>query len=205
MTWPFKGIAAAFPRSDLNTDVIYPQSFLRRTDIASMDRHLFHSLRFRADGSAEPDFVLNRDPWTGASILIAGRNVGCGSSREHAVWALKAFGIRCVVSSLFADIFKANCLNNGVAPVTITETDLNACLAAAHDPTRCVFVVDVANAALVHDDLGSIAFDLAPADRQRILEARDSIDGTLEHESAIAAHEQRSAAAMPWLSLGGAS
>ena len=201
-SWPLTGVAAALPQRDVNTDIIYPQGYLRRTDIASMDRYLFHGLRFDAAGAPDPSFVLNRAPWTDASILVAGSNFGSGSSREHAVWALQAFGFRVIISSLFADIFKSNCLNNAIAPLTVAEADLARCLEAAADPQTSPFTVDLEAGCITSHVIGTVPFTLAPADRQRILNNRDAIDDTMASETAIARHEADAVRQSPWLGLG---
>jgi 3-isopropylmalate/(R)-2-methylmalate dehydratase small subunit len=196
-----RGVAAPFPMSDVNTDLIYPQQFLRKPDRLTMGQFLFHRLRYAPDGSPNPDFFLNREPYDGASILIAGRNFGSGSSREHAPWALKSFGFRCVVSSMFADIFRANCINNGIIPVVLDEESLAACLHAAENPQEAVFSVDLETRRLHHSRLGSMPFQITDSDRDRLLNGNDFIDDSLAEVAAIETHEKVAAAAMPWLNL----
>ncbi len=193
------GIAAALPWSDVNTDLIYPQRFLRRTDLDRMGAFLFHGLRFDEDGRERDDFVLNREPWRHASILVAGHNFGSGSSREHAPWALEAFGIRCIVSSLFADIFEANCINNMILPATVRPADLERCLALAAEPATATLSVDLEAQTIRSDALGTIDFEIAPSNRRRLLDGTDSIDETLRHLARIEAFEAAAAEAEPWL------
>lgn len=196
------GIAAPFPMSDINTDLIYPQQFLRKPDRNAMAPFLFHSLRYRPDGTPDPDFILNKQPYDEATIIIAGRNFGSGSSREHAPWALKSFGIRCLISSMFADIFKANCINNGIVPATVSEDVLAECLRAAANPQEARFTVDLERRELSHLRLGTVPFLIVDSDRERLLKGNDFIDDTLAELPAIKDHEKASAQATPWLSLG---
>jgi 3-isopropylmalate/(R)-2-methylmalate dehydratase small subunit len=196
------GIAAPFPMSDINTDLIYPQQFLRKPDRNAMAPFLFHSLRYRPDGTPNPDFILNMEPYDQATIIIAGPNFGSGSSREHAPWALKSFGIRCLISSMFADIFKANCINNGIIPATVSEDVLAECLRAAANPQEARFTVDLERRDLSHLRLGTVPFLIVDSDRERLLKGNDFIDDTLAELPAIKHHEKASAQATPWLSLG---
>jgi 3-isopropylmalate/(R)-2-methylmalate dehydratase small subunit len=193
------GIAASLEMSDINTDLIYPQQFLRKPDRRTMGQYLFHSLRYRPDGSPNPDFVLNREPYDGATILIAGRNFGSGSSREHAPWALRSFGFRCLISSMFADIFKANCINNGIIPATVEQTDLSECLRAAENPQEANFTVDLGTREIRHRRLGTISFAISDSDRDRLLLGKDLISEALAERHAIEEYEARSAAGTPWL------
>jgi 3-isopropylmalate/(R)-2-methylmalate dehydratase small subunit len=193
------GIAAPIEMSNINTDLIYPQQFLRKPDRRTMGQFLFHSLRYRPDGSSNPEFVLNREPYDGATILIAGKNFGSGSSREHAPWALKSFGFRCLVSSMFADIFKANCINNGIIPATIEQADLLQCLRAAENPQETRFTVDLASREIRHRQLGTLSFAISDSDRDRLLRGNDLISEALAELDAIKDYEDRSAGGTPWL------
>jgi 3-isopropylmalate/(R)-2-methylmalate dehydratase small subunit len=193
------GIATPIEMSDINTDLIYPQQFLRKPDRRTMGQFLFHSLRYRPDGSPNPDFVLNREPYDGATILIAGRNFGSGSSREHAPWALKSFGFRCLISSMFADIFKANCINNGIIPATVEQVDLWECLRAAENPQEAHFTVDLVSREIRHRRLGTLSFAISDSDRDRLLRGNDLISEALAELGAIEDYEARSAGGTPWL------
>ncbi|MEZ4427333.1 MAG: 3-isopropylmalate dehydratase small subunit [Nannocystaceae bacterium] len=196
------GIAAPMPLSDINTDLIYPQQFLRKPDRTAMGEFLFHSLRYRPDGTPDPEFILNREPYDAATILIAGRNFGSGSSREHAPWALKSFGFRCLVSSMFADIFKANCINNGIIPVTVSEDALADCLAMAGNPQEARFAVDLEKRELSHARLGTLAFTINDSERDRLLKGNDLISDAIAEMGSIKVHETSVAQDAPWLDLG---
>lgn len=193
------GIAAPLPGQDINTDLIYPQRFLRKPDRASMGEFLFHGLRHDASGEPRPDFILNREPYSSATILIAGRNFGSGSSREHAPWALKSAGFRCLISSQFADIFKANCVNNGVLPAVVSDDLLAACLHAAMNPQDTRFEVDLTAREITHPRLGTIGFEISDSDRDRLMNGSDFIDDSLKEAAEIGRFEQVHATRMPWL------
>jgi len=195
------GIAAPLPMPNINTDAIYPQQFLRKPDRATMGQFLFHGLRYRQDGTPDPDFILNREPYDGATILIAGRNLGSGSSREHAPWALRSFGFRCLISSMFADIFKANCVNNGIITARVSEEDLAACLRAADNPQEARFTIDLERRELSHGGLGTMTFWINDSDRDRLMNGDDFIADTLTEIDAIEAHERNAARSEPWLNL----
>lgn len=192
------GIAIPLPMSDVNTDLIYPQRFLRKPDRSAMGAFLFHGLRFREDGTPDLDFILNREPYTDATILVAGRNFGSGSSREHAPWALRAYGFRVLVSSMFADIFRTNCVNNGIIPATVSEEDAERCLAAAENPQEARFDVDLEARTIAHPRLGTVAFSIGDAERDQLLRGSDFVDATLAEMPAIRAYEESAAAQAPW-------
>jgi 3-isopropylmalate/(R)-2-methylmalate dehydratase small subunit len=178
---------------DVNTDQIAPQQMDRRLD---PDYRVMFFRRQRQD----VDFILNRPQFHTAAILVAGRNFGCGSARETAVWALMAWGIRCVVARGFADIFRENCLQNGVLPLELgaSEHDAFATRVVAADGAA-PFTVDLPAQTIAGPGGPAIAFDIAPADRMRLIEGLDDIGLTLKHDGEIAAWEQRTAAAQPWL------
>jgi len=196
------GIAAPLPLSDINTDLIYPQQFLRKPDRATMGEFFFHSLRVLPYGSPDPEFILNREPYDTASILIAGRNLGSGSSREHAPWALKSFGFRCLISPMFADIFKANCINNGIIPATVEEADIVELLKAAENPQEARFSVDLETCEIRHARLGVLRFAINKSDRGRLLQGKDLISDALDEADSIARHERSVSERIPWLDLG---
>jgi 3-isopropylmalate/(R)-2-methylmalate dehydratase small subunit len=184
-----RGIAVPLTRRDIDTDQIIPKQFLKSIERAGFGRYLFHDWRVRADGSLDPAFVLNQPRYGAASILIAGANFGCGSSREHAAWALIDRGFRAIIASSFADIFRANAITNGLVPVTVDDATVAtlAQRAASEDPYE--LEIDLAGQR-VRDAHGvDVAFTISPAARQRLLHGLDDIDLILQHESAIAAYE----------------
>ncbi len=178
---------------DVNTDQIAPQQMDRRLDPD------FRAMLFRRQRQ-DADFVLNRPQYRSAAILLAGRNFGCGSARETAVWALMAWGIRCIAAKSFADIFRENCLQNGVLPLELAprEHDALAARVVAADGSAS-FTVDLVGQVVNGPGGGAIAFDIAAADRMRLIEGLDDIGLTLKHTAEIAAWEARTAAAAPWL------
>lgn len=196
------GIAAPLPLANINTDAIYPQRFLRKPDRTTMAQFLFHSLRFRPDGTPDPGFILNQEPYDTATILIAGHNFGSGSSREHAPWALKSFGFRCLISTMFADIFKANCINNGIITAVVDEGDLAACLDAATNPQEARFTVDLERREIAHVRLGTLKFRIDDSNRDRLLKGNDFIADTLTELAAIEGYERTVPEKAPWLDLG---
>jgi 3-isopropylmalate/(R)-2-methylmalate dehydratase small subunit len=184
-----RGIAAPLLRRDIDTDQIIPKQFLKSVERTGFGRYLFHDWRTQADGSANPTFVLNAPRYAQASVLLAGANFGCGSSREHAAWALADYGFRAVVAASFADIFRGNALTNGLLPVAADE-DVIATLAertAQLDDYR--IEIDL-TARRLRDGHGvDVAFDIEDAARHRLLNGLDDIALVLQHESAIAAFE----------------
>jgi 3-isopropylmalate/(R)-2-methylmalate dehydratase small subunit len=184
------GRVAALPRADVDTDQIVPKQFLKRVERTGFGPALFHDWRFRPDGSANPDFELNRPAAQGATILLAGANFGCGSSREHAVWALREYGFRAIVAPSFADIFFANCCQNGVVPARLLEQEVAELFrrhAAAGGDYR--LTVDLEQQRIA-DGLGfSTAFALEPYRREMLLSGLDEIGRTLLVEDRIAKYE----------------
>ena len=179
----------ALPRENVDTDQIIPARFLTTTERVGLGRHAFHDWRYRADGTPDPDFALNRTDAAGARILVAGRNFGCGSSREHAVWALVDAGFRAVVSSGFADIFRGNALGNGLLPVQVPPDALAALLdgAAAGGELR----VDLATRTLGLPDGAAVEFPVPPFARHCLLHGVDELEFLLGQDEGIAAHERR--------------
>lgn len=192
------GVAALLARDNIDTDIIIPVPFLRHPQ-EDLARGLFHNLRF-GDDERETDFILNRQGFRSASVLISGRNFGCGSSREHAVWALLAFGIRVVVAASFGDIFYGNCVRMGLLPVALQDDSLEpltAVLAAADEPpTLTVSLVDQC----ITDSTGrSYAFAINPLHREMLLEGKDAIALALAQEDAIAEFQDTDRKSRPWV------
>lgn len=171
-------IAAALPLANVDTDKLVPGRFLKGVSRAGMGRILLHPLRYDADDRPRPDFVLNQAPWDQAGILIALENFGCGSSREHAPWALMDFGIRCIIAPGFADIFRNNCLKNGLLPLVLPATDCQDLMQLACVPATARLQVSLPEQTVTGGGR-TWRFDIAPADRARLLEGRDEIDDAL--------------------------
>jgi 3-isopropylmalate/(R)-2-methylmalate dehydratase small subunit len=194
---PFRvetGRVAALPRANVDTDQIIPKQFLKRIERTGFGVSLFYDWRYRADGSPDPAFELNRPEAAGASILLAGANFGCGSSREHAPWALAEYGFRAIIAPSFADIFYGNCCQNGLLPVTLAEADVTELFRrAAASLSGYELTVDLERTA-VRDAAGFEArFTIAPYRRAMLLEGLDEIGRTLKQEAGIAAFERRRA------------
>jgi 3-isopropylmalate dehydratase small subunit len=191
------GVAVPLLRDDVNTDQITPVNREINPDYAAL---LFAHVRKLPDGSDDPDFPLNKPQFRRPGILLAGRNFGCGSSRESAVWAMLATGIRCIVARSFADIYRENCLQNGLLPIELNAADAEAFAARviAADGVAS-FTVDLEAQTISGPGGGPIAFEIPVADRMRLLEGLDDIGLTLKHGSDIDAWERRTAAERPWL------
>jgi len=190
------GIAVPLDRSNVDTDQIIPKQFLKRIERTGFGQFLFFDWRYTADGSPNPEFVLNRPQYQGATILIAGRNFGSGSSREHAPWALTDYGFRAVIAPSFADIFYNNCFQNGLLPVVLPEEAVAELMRRAAEPGYKL-TVDLERC-VVEDEAGFRAeFSIDAFRRHRMLNGLDEIGLTLQHEAAIAAYEQRRPSWMP--------
>ncbi|MBV9991789.1 MAG: 3-isopropylmalate dehydratase small subunit [Alphaproteobacteria bacterium] len=187
------GIAAPLDRSNVDTDAIVPKQFLKVTGRAGLARALFHDLR------REGDFVLDRPAWQGASILVTGANFGCGSSREHAVWALMDAGIRCVVAPSFAEIFSGNCVKNGLLAVALPQPEVDRLMDDARRGADARLTVDLVAQEILRPDGERIRFEIDAHARRALLEGLDDIALTLGHESEIGAFEARRKAQTPWL------
>ena len=194
------GIAAPLPMVHVDTDKIIPARHLKTIKRTGLGTALFETLRYHDDGRERADFVLNRHPHRAAKILIVGENFGCGSSREHAPWALLDFGIRCVIAPSFADIFYNNCFKNGILPIVLSKDDVDLLMheaSVADDPT---FTVDLEHHA-IHRPMGNepIHFDLDPAHRTKLLEGLDEIGQTLQRSAGIDRFEAAQRKSAPWL------
>jgi 3-isopropylmalate/(R)-2-methylmalate dehydratase small subunit len=192
------GRAAPLPIANLDTDQIIPKQFLKTVEREGLGKGLFFDLRFDGDGRERPDFVLNQPGFKNAHMLIAGENFGCGSSREHAPWALLDFGITCVIAPSFADIFYENCFQNGVLPVVLPDEQVRRLTAEAKGGNH-VFSVDL-QAQTVTAPSGEIfQFDIDPGRKEKMLKGLDAVGETLEHAGEIGGFEQRRKLAQPWL------
>ncbi|WP_243285932.1 3-isopropylmalate dehydratase small subunit [Geothrix terrae] len=191
------GIAAPLLRANVDTDLIIPKQFLTTLVRSGLGRHLFHEIRYSPEGRELPDFLLNREPYRQATILLSGPNFGCGSSREHAPWALLDFGIRCVVAPSFADIFFNNCFANGILPVVLPAEAI-AQLAEAEGS----LTVDLA-AQTISGGGRSFRFEIEPARKTTLLEGMDEIKRSEANLPDIEAYETRRRGEAPWLAIGG--
>jgi 3-isopropylmalate dehydratase small subunit len=182
--------AVPLDMANLDTDQIIPKQFLKTVDREGLGAGLFHDLRFSAEGAERRDFVLNDPRYKGAGILIAGDNFGCGSSREHAPWALMDFGISCVVATSFADIFQGNCFQNGLLPIVLPEAEVRALMDEAKGGNH-VFDVDLESQTITAPSGRAFAFEIDPHRKRKMLEGLDSIGETLLEADAIDAFEAR--------------
>ena len=192
------GVAAPLPVVNVDTDMIIPKDYLKTIKRTGLGTGLFAEARYKEDGSENPDFVLNKPAYRNAQILVAGDNFGCGSSREHAPWALLDFGIRCVISTSFADIFYNNCFKNGILPIIVSQGDLDKLMDDASRGSNAVLTVDLESSEITGPDGGRISFEIDAFKRHCLLNGLDDIGLTLEKASDIATFEQSNAAQRPW-------
>ncbi len=195
------GRAAPLSLANIDTDQIIPAQFLKRIDREGLGEGLFFGFRFNPDGTEKSDFVLNRPEYRGASVLIAGDNFGCGSSREHAPWALQDYGIQCVISSSFADIFFNNCFNNGLLPVVLKPEEVQALMDEAKGGNH-VFTVDLESQTVTAPSGATFRFEIDPGRKEKMLKGLDAIGETLQHARDIDVYEMKRAIAQPWLEVG---
>jgi 3-isopropylmalate/(R)-2-methylmalate dehydratase small subunit len=193
------GIAAPLPKANVDTDQIIPARFLKSISRLGFGKNLFANFRFKEDGSENPDFVLNQEPYRKAEVLIAFENFGCGSSREHAPWALLDFGIRCVIAPDFADIFNNNCFKNGVLPVRLPREICEKLMEDAKMGGNARISVDLERQVVVRPNGEEIPFQIDPLRRHLMLNGLDDIGQTMQHAPAIDGFEARQRAAQPWL------
>ncbi len=185
-----KGIVAPIDRANIDTDAIIPKQFLKRIERSGFGQFLFYDWRFNADQSVNPDFVLANAPYDQASILVAGPNFGCGSSREHAPWALLDFGFRAIIAPSFADIFFNNCFKNGVLPITLPESDVALLIELSTKNPGMMLTIDLKEQKVVREDGVSYHFDVDEYRKMCLLEGLDDIGLTLQHADAIDKYEQ---------------
>jgi 3-isopropylmalate/(R)-2-methylmalate dehydratase small subunit len=192
-------IAAPLPLANVDTDKIIPARFLKTIKRSGLGVHLFDTLRYDADGAERADFVLNQAPYRQANILVAHENFGCGSSREHAPWALLDFGIRCVIAPDFADIFYNNCFKNGILPVRLPRAVCDTLMADAAMGGNARLTIDLPRQVVVRPNGEEIPFDIDAFRKHSLLEGLDDIGQTLAHVAAIDQYEQARQQARPWL------
>ena len=195
----FAGVAAPMPLVNIDTDMIIPKQFLKTIKRSGLGVSLFYEMRYDMDGNEVDGFVLNKPAWRNAEIIVAGENFGCGSSREHAPWALKDFGIRCVVSTSFGDIFYNNCFKNGILPVTLDKERVDRLMEHARNGANAKIVVDLENQQLVAPDGESFRFEIDPFRKKCLLEGLDDIGLTLQKAPLIDDFEARRRLETPWL------
>jgi 3-isopropylmalate/(R)-2-methylmalate dehydratase small subunit len=188
------GIAVPLVKQNVDTDQLIPKQFLKRIERTGYGEFLFFDWRFKSDGSPDPAFVLNQERFAGASIVLAGRNFGCGSSREHAVWALMDFGIRVVIAPSFADIFASNAAKNGLLTIALDEALIQRLAARAESPAGLNLTVSLQSCTISQGDTGLAKFHVDEFRRRYLLEGLDDIALTLQHEAEIAAFEKTRAA-----------
>ncbi len=195
----FKGIAAPFNILNVDTDKIIPKQFLTTIKRTGLGKHVFDEMRYKKDGSENPNFVLNQKPYDKSNILIAGDNFGCGSSREHAPWALKDFGIKCIISTSFADIFFNNSFKNGLLPIMVTKDERDVLLEDAKDKENPEIEIDLENQEIRRPNGGKIKFKIDPFRKKCLLEGLDDIGLTELHENKIKSFEESRSTKHPWL------
>ena len=193
------GVAAPLNILNIDTDMIIPKQFLKTIKRSGLGVNLFSEMRYTDDGGENSDFVLNKPAYRNAEILVAGDNFGCGSSREHAPWALLDFGIRCVISTSFADIFYNNCFKNGILPIKVSADERDALLADAADTENPELTIDLAGQTISRPNGVAISFDIDPFRKQCLLDGLDDIGLTMEKETSISTFEECRKAGMPWL------
>jgi 3-isopropylmalate/(R)-2-methylmalate dehydratase small subunit len=190
--------AAPLPLANIDTDQIIPKQFLKTVEREGLAKGLFYDLRFDEQGREKPDFTLNRPEYKGAAVLVTGDNFGCGSSREHAPWALIDFGVRCVIAPSFAEIFYGNCLNNGLLPVALPPAQVDELMDEARGGNH-VFSVDLERQTVTAPSGKAYRFEIDPAAKEKLLKGLDAIGETLQHAADIDVFEMKQALAKPWL------
>ncbi|MQT12512.1 3-isopropylmalate dehydratase small subunit [Segnochrobactrum spirostomi] len=193
------GVAAPLPLINVDTDMIIPKQYLKTIERTGLGKGLFSEQRYNDDGSENADFVLNKPAYRKAEVLVAGDNFGCGSSREHAPWALLDFGIRCVISTSFADIFYNNCFKNGILPIVVSPEDLGKLMDDASRGANATLTIDLAAQEIRGPDGGTVHFDIDPFRKHCLLNGLDDIGLTLEKGTSITTHEGAIAAERPWI------
>jgi 3-isopropylmalate/(R)-2-methylmalate dehydratase small subunit len=194
-----RGVAAPLPMINVDTDMIIPKQFLKTIKRTGLGKNLFDEMRYEMDGREKPDFVLNQPAYRKAQILVAGENFGCGSSREHAPWALLDFGIRCVIATSFADIFYNNCFKNGILPIKLPQADVDLLMDDAKRGSNAIVAIDLEKQEITGPDGGRIHFEIDPFRKHCLLNGLDDIGLTLQKAAEIDRFEARDRLARPWL------
>ncbi|WP_439137435.1 3-isopropylmalate dehydratase small subunit [Roseicyclus sp.] len=193
------GIAAPLPLINVDTDMIIPKQFLKTIQRSGLGKNLFDEMRYTADGAEIADFVLNKPAYRNAQIIVGGDNFGCGSSREHAPWALLDFGIRCVIAPAFADIFYNNCFKNGILPIVLPQEIVDQLMDDAQNGANATLTVDLENQVITRPDGQSVAFEVDAFRKHCLLNGLDDIGLTMEKAAAIETFEAKAAQDRPWV------
>jgi 3-isopropylmalate/(R)-2-methylmalate dehydratase small subunit len=193
------GVAAPMPTINIDTDMIIPANYLKTIKRTGLGKALFSRLRYRDDGTENPDFILNKPAYRNAQIIVADDNFGCGSSREHAPWALLDFGIRCVISTSFADIFYHNSFKNGILPIKVSKQELDLLMDDASRGANATLTIDLEAQEIHRPDGGVIKFDIDPLKKHCLLNGLDEIGLTMEKAGHIDKFEESAAAERPWV------
>ena len=194
-----RGVAAPLNMINIDTDKLIPKQFLKTIKRTGLGKHLFNEMRFNEDGSEKQDFVLNKSAYREASIIVAGDNFGCGSSREHAPWALLDFGIKCVISTSFADIFYNNCFKNGILPIVVNKQQLDQLMDDAENGANAVLDVDLEAQEIIRPSGEKVTFEIDEFRKHCLINGLDDIGLTMEKEENIDNFEKRQAAEQPWV------
>jgi 3-isopropylmalate/(R)-2-methylmalate dehydratase small subunit len=192
-------VAAPLPITNIDTDMIIPQNFLRTIERTGLGKHAFSNIRYNDDGSEQKNFILNQPAYRRAQILIAGENFGCGSSREHAPWALTDFGLRCIIAPSFADIFYGNSFKNGLLPIKLPQDIIDSLIKDAERGANAVFTVDLENLEITRPDGEVIDFEIDPFRQHCLVNGLDDIGLTMERGEKISAFEKEQKIQQPWL------
>jgi 3-isopropylmalate/(R)-2-methylmalate dehydratase small subunit len=194
-----EGVAAPLKMINVDTDMIIPKQYLKTIKRTGLGKGLFSDQRYKDDGSENPDFILNRSAYRNAKILVAGDNFGCGSGREHAPWALLDFGIRCVISTSFGDIFYNNCFKDGILPIRVSQEDLDQLFDDADRGANATLTIDLEKQEIRGPDGGKVKFDIDPHRKHCLLNGLDDVGLTMEKKKSIDTYENKAKELMPWL------
>ncbi len=194
-----RAVAAPLPITNVDTDMIIPQNFLRTIERTGLGKHAFSNIRYNDDGSENEDFILNQPAYRNAQILIAGENFGCGSSREHAPWALTDFGLRCIIAPSFADIFYGNSFKNGLLPIILPQDIIDDLMKDAQRGANAVFTIDLENLEITRPDGEVVTFEVDGFRQHCLINGLDDIGLTIQKDEKITSFENKQKAQQPWL------
>jgi len=193
------GVAAPLPLINTDTDMIIPKQFLKTIKRTGLGVNLFSEMRYKDDGSEKPDFILNQKAYRDTQVLVAGENFGCGSSREHAPWAINDFGIKCIIAPSFADIFYNNCFKNGILPIVLPPEEVDVLMKDAEKGSNARISIDLETQTVTSSDGVAFNFKVDPFRKQCLMNGLDDIDLTLEKQASIQNFEQQAAVSRPWV------